>query len=61
MNSADSGSILNLFTNPAAYSGLTDWDRSYIRALYAIDQERLTSLQTNQIVSRIVEEELQHR
>jgi len=60
-NPAAFDSILNLFTNPAAYSGLTDWDRSYIRALYAIDQERLTSLQTNQIVSRIVEEELQHR
>jgi hypothetical protein len=60
-NPADFDSILNLFTNPAAYSGLTDWDRSYIRALYEFDQERITSLQANQIVSRIVEEELQRR
>jgi hypothetical protein len=51
-------SILNLFSNPAAYSGLTDWDRSYMRALYAFDQERVTSLQTNQIVSLIAEQEL---
>jgi hypothetical protein len=54
-------SILNLFTNPAAYSGLTDWDRSYVRALYEFDQERITSLQANEIVSRIVQDELQRR
>ena len=54
-------SILNLFTNPRAYSGLTDWDRSYVRALYEFDQERITSLQANQIVSRIVEQELERR
>jgi hypothetical protein len=50
--------ILNLFSNPAAYSGLTDWDRSYVQALYAIDQERDPSLQHNQIVSRIARREL---
>lgn len=51
-------SILNLFTNPAAYSGLTDWDRSYVRALYAFDQEREPQLQKNEIVSRIAQREL---
>jgi hypothetical protein len=51
-------SILNLFSNPAAYSGLTDWDRSYIRALYEFDQERIASLQMNEIVSRIARQEL---
>jgi hypothetical protein len=51
-------SILNLFTNPAAYSGLTDWDRSYVRALYAFDQERDPQLQKNEIVSRIADREL---
>ena len=51
-------SILNLFTNPAAYSGLTDWDRSYVRALYEFDQERIASLQENEIVSRIADREL---
>ena len=51
-------SILNLFTNPAAYSGLTDWDRSYVRALYEFDQERIPSLQANQIVGLIAEQEL---
>lgn len=51
-------SILNLFTNRAAYSGLTDWDRSYLRALYALDQERISSLQMNEIVSLIAEQEL---
>jgi hypothetical protein len=50
-------SILNLFTNPAAYSGLTDWDRSYVRALYEFDQERIASLQENEIVSRIADRE----
>src|SRR5690606_3653198 len=53
-------SILNLFTNPAAYSGLTDWDRSYIRALYSFDQERLPSLQQNDIVSRMAKQELEN-
>jgi hypothetical protein len=57
-NPAAFDSILNLFTNRAAYSGLTDWDRSYIRALYELDQERITSLQTNEIVSLIAEHEL---
>ena len=51
-------SILNLFTNPAAYSGLTDWDRSYVQALYAFDQEREPQLQKNEIVSRIAQREL---
>lgn len=60
-NPADFDTILNLFTNPAAYSGLTDWDRTYVRALYEFDQERIASLQANQIVSRIVEQEMQRR
>jgi hypothetical protein len=55
----DFDSILNLFSNPAAYSGLTDWDRSYVRALYEFNQERLPHLQANQIVSRIVQQELE--
>jgi hypothetical protein len=50
-------SILNLFSNPTAYSGLTDWDRSYIRALYDIDLARRPKLQRNALVSRIVGEE----
>lgn len=58
-NPAAFDSILNLFTNPAAYSGLTDWDRSYLRALYALDQERIASLQVNEIVSLIAEQELE--
>ncbi len=31
-NPASFDSILNLFTNPKAYSGLTDWDRTYVQA-----------------------------
>ena len=54
-NPAAFDSILNLFTNPAAYSGLTDWDRTYVRALYEFDQERIASMQTNEIVSLIAE------
>jgi hypothetical protein len=50
-------SILNLFSNPAAYSGLTDWDRSYIRALYEINTARRPELQRNQIVNRMAERE----
>jgi hypothetical protein len=57
-NPAAFDSILNLFTNQAAYSGLTDWDRSYVRALYEFDQERIMSLQTNEIVGLIAEQEL---
>lgn len=54
-------SILNLFTNPAAYSGLTDWDRSYLEALYDFDQERSEQAQRNELVSRIAESELERR
>lgn len=50
-------SILNLFSNPAAYSGLTDWDESYLQSLYAFDQRRVVRLQRNEIVSRIVKQE----
>lgn len=50
-------SILNLFTNGAAYSGLTDWDRSFVQSLYDIDLERLAKFQRNQLVSRIVDQE----
>ena len=58
-NPAAFDTILNLFSNPAAYSGLTDWDRSYVRALYEFDQERLAHFQENEIVSRIAEQELE--
>jgi hypothetical protein len=58
---ADFDSILNLFINPAAYSGLTDWDRSYLQALYRYDQERLGRAAQNEIVSRIAKRELEER
>lgn len=51
-------SILNLFRNPAGYTGLTDWDRSYMRALYEFDQERGPQLQASQVASRMVKQEL---
>jgi hypothetical protein len=50
-------SILNLFSNPAAYSGLTDWDRSYLRALYEFDQERRPQAQTGDLVSHMARRE----
>ena len=52
-------SILNLFTNPKAYSGLTDWDRSYVRALYAFDQERNPTQQKGDLMSRMVRGEIE--
>lgn len=58
-NPAAFDSILNLFSNPAAYSGLTDWDRSYVQALYEFDQERLPHMQANEIVSRIATRKLE--
>jgi hypothetical protein len=54
-------SILNLFTNPGAYSGLTDWDRSYVRALYKFDQERRPQAQTGDLVSEMARRELDPR
>jgi len=54
---AEFDSILNLFSNPAAYSGLTDWDRSYLQALYTFDQERVGPAQHNEIVSYIADKE----
>ena len=51
-------SILNLFSNPAAYSGLTDWDRSYVRALYEFDQERRVEAQEGDLVSKMTRQEL---
>jgi hypothetical protein len=55
-NPAAFDSILNLFNNPAAYSGLTDWDRSYLHALYAFDQERMPRLQVNELESEMVDQ-----
>jgi hypothetical protein len=51
-------SILNLFSNPKAYSGLTDWDRSYIRALYSYDQEGTPVVQRNALVSEMTHREI---
>jgi hypothetical protein len=56
---AEFDSILNLFSNPEAYSGLTDWDRTYVRALYEMNQERREGLQNNELVGRIVTREEQ--
>jgi hypothetical protein len=53
-------SILNLFNNPKAYSGLTDWDRSYVSALYGFDQRRIPSLQASEIVSQMVQREIEN-
>jgi hypothetical protein len=52
-------SILNLFSNPAAYSGLTDWDLTYVHALYSFDQERDVDLQRSGIVERMVRREIE--
>jgi hypothetical protein len=51
-------SILNLFSNPKAYSGLTDWDRSYIRALYSYDQEGTPVVQQSALVSEMTHREV---
>ena len=60
-NPAAYDSILNLFSNPNAYSGLTDWDRSYVRALYEFDQERRPQAQTGDLVSKMARRELDPR
>ena len=57
-NPEEFDTILNLFSNPAAYSGLTDWDVSYLRALYTFPQERIRQIQGNEIVNRIARQEL---
>lgn len=46
-------SILNVFNTPQYYSGLTDWDRSYLHALYTFDQERLPRLQRGGLASQM--------
>ncbi len=51
-------SILNLFTNPRAYSGLTDWDRTYMKALYSFDQERNPVMQQGALTSEMLRIEL---
>jgi hypothetical protein len=50
-------SILNLFSNPKAYSGLTDWDRSYMRALYSYDPERTPVVQRLELVTQMTSRE----
>jgi len=52
-------SILNLFSNPNAYSGLTDWDRSYIRALYSYDPEQTPVVQRNELVTQMTSREVE--
>ena len=56
-NPSEFDSILNLFTNPAAYSGLTDWDLSFLRALYAFNQERIPAVQRGAIASLMERQE----
>jgi hypothetical protein len=56
-NLAAFDSILNLFSNPQAYSGLTDWDRSYLRALYSYDQQRMPDAQRNELVAEMTSRE----
>jgi hypothetical protein len=56
-NPAAFDSILNLFSTPQYYSGLTDWDRSYVRALYEFDQERNPRLQRGGLVSQMTNRE----
>jgi len=51
-------SILNLFTNPKAYSGLTDWDKSYLKTLYLLDQERTPPVQRIDLVGQMTYREL---
>lgn len=50
-------SILNLFANPTAYSGLTDWDRNYLRALYSFDQQRQPRVQTVELINEMARRE----
>jgi hypothetical protein len=57
-NLSDFDSILNLFENPRAYSGLTDWDRSFVRALYEFDQELRPELQVGELANEMTEHEL---
>ncbi len=57
-NPAGFDTILNLFTNPAAYSGLTDWDRTYMQALYRFDQERNPNLQPGELAGEMLRLEL---
>jgi hypothetical protein len=51
-------SILNLFSNPKAYSGLTDWDRSYLHTLYSLNQERSPAVQRVDLVGQMTYREL---
>lgn len=51
-------SILNLFSGPAASTGLTEWDRSYVQAVYAFDQERRPDMQAREVVNRMVRQAL---
>ena len=57
-NPTEYDSILNLFSNPAVYSGLTDWDLSYVRALYSFNQARTRDHQLNALVSEMTREDL---
>jgi hypothetical protein len=60
-NPAAFDSILNLFTNPKAYSGLTDWDRTYVQALYQFDQERNVKLQQGALTGAMLRTELERQ
>ena len=57
-NPAAFDSILNLFSNPKAYSGLTDWDRLYVHALYEFDQRRTPRGQESDLVDEMARREL---
>jgi hypothetical protein len=51
-------SILNLFPNPTGdVAGLTDWDESYLKALYEFDQHRVPRGQIGQLSRAMIDEQ----
>lgn len=54
-------SILNLFDSGAGsyVTALTDWDMTYLHALYDLDQQRVPSAQRQELVDLIAQRQLQ--
>jgi hypothetical protein len=53
-NAVGYDSILNLFQSHASVRGLTDWDRSYLRALYQLDLRLMPRNQRGALAGLIV-------
>lgn len=54
-------SVLNVFTDPTAATGITNWDMAYLNGLYDVELNRRSPSQTAGAIGRIMIDDLEGR